>query len=207
MQLTCPYCGFSKAVAKDKLPCNVVKATCPKCNQDFPFASAPVIAEPIEDAATVTTDTGTQVQQAEKLPKAGFWLRLVAAMIDMIIVLVMQLVLGAALGFTGTIILGVDSAAAINLFILVELFTYALSFAYYIAFTGYCGQTPGKMALRLKVIRCNGENISYGRAAFREIPAKFIAGILLCIGYLMIAFDSQKQGLHDHMAKTYVIKL
>jgi uncharacterized RDD family membrane protein YckC len=63
------------------------------------------------------------------------------------------------------------------------------------------------MALRIKVICCDGTEISYGRAAFREVPAKFISGIIFCIGYLMIAFDEQKQGLHDRMAKTYVIKL
>ena len=87
------------------------------------------------------------------------------------------------------------------------LFSYVLSFAYYIFFTGYCGQTPGKMALRIKVIRRDGSDIGYGRAAFREVLGKTISGLLLGIGYLMVAFDEQKQGLHDRMADTYVIKL
>ena len=63
------------------------------------------------------------------------------------------------------------------------------------------------MALRIKVIRTDGRQINYGRAALREVLGKFISSVLLCIGYLMVAFDSQKQGLHDKIADTYVIKL
>ncbi len=63
------------------------------------------------------------------------------------------------------------------------------------------------MALRIKVIRASGEDVSYGRAFLREVPGKFLSGILLGIGYLMVAFDDQKQGLHDRIADTYVIKL
>ena len=47
----------------------------------------------------------------------------------------------------------------------------------------------------------------YGTAFLREVIGKFISSILLCIGYLMVAFDGQKQGLHDKIAGTYVIKL
>jgi uncharacterized RDD family membrane protein YckC len=63
------------------------------------------------------------------------------------------------------------------------------------------------MALRIKVIRTNGMEIGYGKAALREVLGKFVSGILLGIGYLMVAFDLQKQGLHDKIADTYVIKI
>ncbi|MDH3960367.1 MAG: RDD family protein, partial [Desulfuromonadales bacterium] len=82
-----------------------------------------------------------------------------------------------------------------------------LSISYAVFFTGYCGQTPGKMVLRIKVIRTDGSPINYGRAALREVLGKFISSILLGIGYLMVAFDNRKQGLHDKIADTYVIKL
>ena len=125
----------------------------------------------------------------------------------MIIVFTLQFVLGAVLAFAGIVSLGFSEGSVGTMTVLVQIFSYALSFAYYIVFTGYCGQTPGKMALRIKVIRRNGSQIGFGRAAFREIPAKFIAAIIFGIGYLMVAFDEQKQGLHDRMADTYVIKL
>ncbi len=63
------------------------------------------------------------------------------------------------------------------------------------------------MAIRVKVIRTDGSEIGYGRAFLREVPGKFLSGLILGIGYLMIAFDAQKQGLHDKIADTYVIKL
>ena len=94
---------------------------------------------------------------------------------------------------------------AIN--IIIWLFGAVLSISYAVFFTGYCGQTPGKMALRIKVIRTDGSPVSYGRAVLREVLGKFISSILLGIGYLMVAFDNRKQGLHDKIADTYVIKL
>jgi len=75
-----------------------------------------------------------------------------------------------------------------------------------VLFIGYCGQTPGKMTTRIKVIRCNGAEVGYGAAIFREVIGKFISALLLLIGYVMIGFDEQKQGLHDKIADTYVIK-
>ena len=63
------------------------------------------------------------------------------------------------------------------------------------------------MALGIKVIRTSGMDIGYGRAFLREVPGKFLSGILFGIGYLMVAFDEKKQGLHDRIADTYVIKL
>ncbi|WP_051689738.1 RDD family protein [Pelobacter seleniigenes] len=208
MLISCPWCGFSRTVAEQQIPAGVSRVTCPKCGQVFPLPSQ-------EDAAPVRSTTEGQDEQpiretrtaAEALPKAGFWIRLVAAVVDMIIVFSLQFVLGAVLAFAGIVSLGFSEGSVGTLTVLVQIFSYALSFAYSIVFTGYCGQTPGKMALRIKVIRRNGSQIGFGRAAFREIPAKFIAAIIFGIGYLMVAFDEQKQGLHDRMADTYVIKL
>ena len=45
-----------------------------------------------------------------------------------------------------------------------------------------------------------------GRAAVREILGKLISTIVLFIGFLWIAFDDKKQGWHDKLASTYVVK-
>jgi uncharacterized RDD family membrane protein YckC len=63
------------------------------------------------------------------------------------------------------------------------------------------------MAVRVKVIRTDGTEIGYVRAFLREVVGKFLSKLLLGIGYLMVAVDSRKQGLHDKIADTYVIKL
>jgi uncharacterized RDD family membrane protein YckC len=141
------------------------------------------------------------------VPKAGFWMRVVATLVDAMIVFVLQFLLGALLAGAGTVTTVGSEVGAGETAFLVHFFSYAISFAYYIFFTGYCGQTPGKMVLRIKVVRTDGSPVGYGRAAFREVPAKFLSGIIFGIGYLMVAFDEQKRGLHDRLADTYVIKL
>lgn len=212
MLITCPHCGYSKEISLEQLPENADRVNCPKCKQSFPLQQH--TSEPeSEPEMTVEEHQGKKHRpqfpshtEIDALPKAGFWMRLVATMIDAFIVFVLQFLLGSLLALAGVAAAG-QQASAGNIAFLVQLFGFVLSFVYYVVFTGYGGQTPGKMALRIKVIRRDGSPLSYGRAAFREVPAKFISGIIFGIGYLMVAFDEQKQGLHDRMADTYVIKL
>jgi len=206
MLLTCPHCQFSKEIDETALPLRVNKVTCPRCRESFPLhrqktAEPPEINPVLQD--NQSPESSGLEKNARQLPKAGFWVRLVAAMIDGVLVLILQAILGGMLFLAGAF----NGSANEILGLLVQLFTYLLSFVYYIFFVGYCGQTPGKMAVRIKIIRCDGSPLTYPRAAFREVPAKFISGIIFGIGYLMVAFDEQKQGLHDRMADTYVIKL
>ncbi|MDA3903322.1 MAG: zinc-ribbon domain-containing protein [Desulfuromusa sp.] len=213
MQITCPHCGFSKQIDQKQLPPDITRVNCPKCKQSFPLhQQTQEPAPPLDGAANEYQPSGNGTKnsaQAEidALPKAGFWMRLVATIIDAFIVFVLQFLLGSLLAVAGFASGGGAEGTVGNMAILIQLFGFVLSVTYYVVFTGYGGQTPGKMALRIKVIRRDGSALSYGRAAFREVPAKFISGIIFGIGYLMVAFDEQKQGLHDRMADTYVIKL
>jgi predicted Zn finger-like uncharacterized protein len=219
MNLTCPHCGFSKEVDPDRIPARVSRVTCPRCQQGFSLEAtaaagpsgevAPAVAEEqIPPAPPVSTLAESDQLSAEALPKAGFWIRLVAALVDSALVLAAQLILGFALGLATAMVRGGLSQQGELLVGVVTWFPgMILSMVYYVFFTGYCGQTPGKMAVRAKVIRTDGHDIGYGRAFLREVPGKFLSGLILGIGYLMIAFDSQKQGLHDKIADTYVIKL
>lgn len=150
---------------------------------------------------------GVYPNPMDAVPKATFWMRAVATLVDAAIVFGLQMMLGGLLALAGTVtVVGSDGGAGETAFI-VHFFSYLISFTYYIFFTGYCGQTPGKMVLRIKVVRQDGSPISYGRAAFREVPAKFLSGIIFGIGYLMVIFDDQKRALHDRLSDTYVIKL
>jgi uncharacterized RDD family membrane protein YckC len=63
--------------------------------------------------------------------------------------------------------------------------------------------TLGKMAMRLKVTDVEGLRITPARATARYL-AKYLSAITLGIGYLMVGFDEQKQGLHDQIAGTLV---
>jgi uncharacterized RDD family membrane protein YckC len=64
--------------------------------------------------------------------------------------------------------------------------------------------TLGKMAMRIIVTDGQGNGISFARATGRLL-AKIISTIILLIGYLMIAFTRDKQGLHDMIADTLVV--
>lgn len=220
MIITCPHCGFSKQIDPAQLPSDITRVNCPKCKQSFtlqsprtepqqpqqpPIQPPPVVKKPRVAPEPCKSEKMTRAE-VDAIPKAGFWMRVVATLIDAFIVFILQFILGSLLAFAGVAAMS-DYTATGGIAIVVQLFGFALSFAYYVFFTGYCGQTPGKMALRIKVVCRDGSPIGYGRAAFREIPAKFISGLIFGIGYLMVAFDDQKQGLHDRMANTYVIKL
>ena len=63
----------------------------------------------------------------------------------------------------------------------------------------------GKKAVGLKVVDENGNRISFGRATGRYF-AEFLSALILCIGYMMVGWTKKKQGLHDMIAGTYVIR-
>ncbi|OFX03209.1 MAG: transporter, partial [Alphaproteobacteria bacterium RIFCSPHIGHO2_12_FULL_66_14] len=67
------------------------------------------------------------------------------------------------------------------------------------------GATVGKMAMGLRVVTDQGQRLSFLNATGRYF-AKIISALILCIGFIMIAFTDRKRGLHDMIAGTLVIK-
>jgi uncharacterized RDD family membrane protein YckC len=88
---------------------------------------------------------------------------------------------------------------------LLRLLGYPIAIAYETYFVGRYGATLGKMACGLKVVRSEGQNVSYGRA-FGRYWACLLSSMTLTIGYIMAAFDSQKRALHDRICDTRVIR-
>lgn len=201
--VTCPACGLVQLAGETCSGCGVIYQK---------FQSRLAEKEQQEKGPEPLYDNLLELRRKaeealpQNRPKAGFWLRVVASMIDSLLLGVVQVTLSLLISLV-IHLLGVAAGGdgAINL--VIWLFGASLGMGYAVFFTGYCGQTPGKMALRIKVIRTDGRQLSYSRATLREIFGKFISGLLLCIGYLMVIFDDQKQGLHDRIADTYVIKL
>ncbi len=64
----------------------------------------------------------------------------------------------------------------------------------------------GKYLCRLRVTRLDGSRISLPRALGRYL-GKFVSALILGVGFLMIAWTLRKQGLHDIMAGTLVVRL
>jgi uncharacterized RDD family membrane protein YckC len=138
---------------------------------------------------------------------AGFWIRAAAASIDSIAVWILQIILTIVLGAMAGLLTSDMDGDSIASVVILALFSSVVGIAYYVVFTGSCGQTPGKMLLHLKVVRSDGSAMTYGRAALREILGKFVSGITLGVGYLMVVFDARKQGLHDKIADTCVLRV
>ena len=137
------------------------------------------------------------VTVAGEMVYAGFWIRFGAKFIDGIILGIVGFVLGFLVSFIVRNRLGVA--------VIQNVFSIALSVAYATYFVGTYSATPGKMACGLKVVRPDGEKITYGRACGRFF-AELVSSIILSIGYIMVAFDEEKRALHDRICDTRVVK-
>ena len=134
---------------------------------------------------------------------AGFWKRTAAYLIDFIIF--------SVIGYAVVFVIGVmlyTNDPYIDDFT-VELFGSLVgiisTWIFYAAFESSLKQaTPGKMALGIIVTDLEGNRISFGKASGRFF-SKIISGLIVCIGFLMVAFTQKKQGLHDKISECLVI--
>jgi uncharacterized RDD family membrane protein YckC len=143
------------------------------------------------------------VASAATFTYAGFWIRVVAWVIDFFILLVAGVV--AQLPFARLLQSRriEDTLMAMGAVYLIDM---AIGATYEGVFVSRFGATPGKMALELKVVRPDGGPVSLGRAVGRYF-AKMVSAIVLMIGYIMVGFDSEKRALHDMLCDTRVIKV
>lgn len=130
---------------------------------------------------------------------AGFWKRVLAYIIDFIPLIIISFVL--AIG-SGQDLLATDSDPSFGISDLLGL---VIGIAYFAGFESSSWQaTPGKRALGLIVVDTNGRRITLGKAVGRYF-AKILSGLILLIGFIMIAFTERKQGLHDLIVGTLVV--
>lgn len=138
---------------------------------------------------------------------AGFWIRLIAAIVDGIILGIVNGII-QALFMAAIIGAGRDNGGmAIALTILMIVLMVGAQ-CYYIGwFYSRKGGTPGKLAFGMKVLNNEtGENLTFGRALLRDIVGKMLSALTLLIGFLMVAFRKDKRGLHDLIAGSCVIR-
>jgi len=137
---------------------------------------------------------------------AGFPIRFAARVIDFFVTL---LLLGVASTVVTSIVLFVTTDANAWLMWLVFgswLLGFFVIHGYFIVLHALYGQTVGKKVLKIKVIRIEGKSVGWAAAILREI-GEFVATLPLFLGYIWIVFDSKKQGWHDKIANTYVVKV
>ena len=126
---------------------------------------------------------------------AGFWRRVAAALID-----------GLLVGVVSWIVTVMFSAISDGAELVGQLLVLVAAYAYYAGMESSSYQaTVGKMALGIQVTGLNGNRISFGRALGRNL-AEILSALILLIGYIMVPFTEKKQGLHDLIAGTLVVK-
>jgi uncharacterized RDD family membrane protein YckC len=178
---------------------------CGECGQTFPpdevisyggswvcAACKPVFIQRLKEAGRVSTT----------MEYAGFWIRVGAKIIDQIL---LQIAASLAGFVVGMLISGNSPGESVARTVVATAIGMLLSLAYSVWFLGKYGATPGKMVCGLKVVTAEGGPISYGRACGRFF-AEILSGLILGIGYLMVAFDEEKRALHDRICNTRVVK-
>lgn len=125
---------------------------------------------------------------------AGFWVRVLAQLIDAALLALVGGVL-TELSFHPRALDFADSGPSA-----------LLSLLYFSLFWSKVGrgQTVGMRFLRLRVVGTDGQLIGLGTALIRWLGL-VVSFSILFIGVIWVAFDPQKQGWHDKIASTYVV--
>jgi len=157
-----------------------------------------------------------QKREGPALEYAGFWRRMVAMLIDIFaLAVICSLIILVStpfrwIGFEGlwgsTDVLNEPVWRAVPYVIAGNVISLLVSVSYFVGFWIWRGQTPGKMLLGIKVVRQDGSRLNIGTALLRCL-GYVVSTAVVFIGFIWIAFDSRKQGFHDNMAETYVVRI
>jgi uncharacterized RDD family membrane protein YckC len=157
-----------------------------------PPADALPAVQLASSAAAWANPAAGQPLTAENAPKAGFWMRVIAYIIDGFIIAIPSFALGTA-------VLHADPLTRAGINLVIEL-TY---FLYFWSAYGK-GQTIGMQMLHMKVVKTDGSLLSVTAALVRYVGL-IVAWIPLGLGVIWVGIDAKKQGWHDKMAGTYVV--
>ncbi len=144
------------------------------------------------------------------LPKAGFWLRSVAFLVDVAGIAVLasagSILVSAAVWIGGVLSSMPEFSREWLEWVATTVLSILIVACYFSLFVAWRGQTPGKMSLGLRIVRVDGERVAFARALVRWV-GQALGALLFGIGFLMVAFSRRKQGLHDKLAGTYVVRV
>jgi uncharacterized RDD family membrane protein YckC len=141
---------------------------------------------------------------------AGFGIRLLAHVIDTILLVVVNALLGIGLGIglsLACLSVGMDSSIMKTLSSLIGgVLGIVISWLYFALMESSVEQaTLGKKLLKIKVTDVEGNRLTFARATGRHF-SKWISNCTILIGYVMAAFTERHQALHDIIAQTLVLK-
>ncbi len=176
------------------------------------------------DSSLYPQDSFKEDKSQAAIEFAGFWRRVGACIIDSIILSVVSYILSYVIGLLlrGSInqtqltqammtqdpqvMLSAIAGPMMDMLIFTSLGSFILYWFYFAGFESSKLQaTPGKSLLGIIVTDMDGDPVSFGTATGRCL-GKYISALILYIGFLMVAWTKQKQGLHDKIAGTLVLR-
>jgi uncharacterized RDD family membrane protein YckC len=134
---------------------------------------------------------------------AGFWIRVGASLIDVLLWAVIGVPMLLA-------VYGRQYFASDDFFVIYGSVDFLVSWVFpslaTILFWIYKGATPGKMVVHARIVDARtGQHASTGQYVGRYF-AYFVSLLPLGLGYLWVALDARKQGWHDKLAGTVVVR-
>ncbi len=145
----------------------------------------------------------TAADDPHEFEYAGFWIRVWASLIDTVLILfVTTPLLGVFYGWNYSF----DAEFSGGFRPIEFAVTWLLPALAVIVFWRYRSATPGKMAIAAKIVDARtGEAPSTGQLIGRYL-SYYISAMPFCLGFIWVAFDRRKQGWHDKLAHTVVIR-
>lgn len=150
--------------------------------------------------------TNSMYISVEEAPKdiryAGFWMRFWAYTFDLIIVFSISGILLSPLKLMNN-----GATIPISAWTLNGILASLVFYIYFAWMTKQLGQTLGKMIFGLKVVRIDEQPLLWKDLLFREVIGRFIYQVFffMHILYVIVAFNKEKQGIHDMVGNTKVI--
>jgi uncharacterized RDD family membrane protein YckC len=214
--MKCPECGYNNRSGA---------RLCLSCDTLLPGPSVAAKKRPTQIKSARPNNTIVSARQGvirlrkdiADFRRAGFFIRCLAMTIDLFFVLMLD----GALLFGGGVLIGkttgiVDMVLTSRGFEFLQVIAPLLKAAltssvcvpplYFIVMIAVFGQTIGKMITGIRVVRSDGRPVSFLRAFIRFL-AYIPSGMLLFTGFLWILWDPERQGWHDMLADTVVIRL
>ncbi|WP_149536150.1 RDD family protein [Siccirubricoccus phaeus] len=140
---------------------------------------------------------GTRPVDSPGMVLAGFWRRVLAQFIDVLWTLPLSL----AMGLLGSLLRGGGEAPLLS-----ELLQNVIIGLVVLIFWAGRQATPGKWVLGLRIVAAeDGGHVPIGRLVARYL-GYIVSALPLCLGFLWMLWDSRRQGWHDKLARTLVVR-
>ena len=137
---------------------------------------------------------------------AGFFVRLAAFIIDNICIgIVLLMMRFTSTSFFNSLGYDVKNAKILFEYTIVDIFLYLVLVLYFIVITYCTGTTIGKKLLNLQVVHVTGTKLSWFTVIYRETVGRFLSGLFMSIGYILIGIDKENRALHDFLSDTRVV--